>query len=92
MKKCIYAIYDEAVKGIPGDLFTDFNDETIKRGLQQQQETKPISRDMASDLVLLRLGSIDLQSDITDIKIDNECKVVAKFTDFLTFTKDNSNA
>lgn len=85
MRKSIYAIYDEKVKGVPGEIFTDFNDGTIIRGLQEKQKTNPISKEVAADLVLLNLGYFDFQKDIIDTEIASGTSVVGKLSDLLVF-------
>lgn len=84
MKKKIYAIYDEKASGIPGQIWIDFNDSVVTRALAEQHKEKPISKELANDLVLLCLGEIDIQSDITNTGIEANTRVVGKYSDFLS--------
>lgn len=90
MIKNVYAVYDTKVEGIPGDIFCDFNHGSVIRNFQEQQKNKPISKDVANDLVLICLGTIDFQSAYDKVEINTKnpsVGSVGKLSDFLSFTE-----
>lgn len=91
MIKSIYAIYDEEVKGVPNDIFTDWNDGTVIRGLNEQTKKQPISKSIADKLILVCLGQFNYQNDLTNTVIDANNRVVGRFSDFLSFSDSPLN-